>query len=331
MPATKTVEGSAQTTRSPAVWARGLEYAYASRPALQGVDLEVWPGEIFALLGPNGGGKSTLLGLLSTRLELQKGEACILGHDLRGPRSEVRRQLGVIFQRPALDPRLTVAENLRYHGRLYRMGGRALERRIRELLERFDLLDRAAERVERLSGGLARRVELAKGLLHRPRLLLMDEPSTGLDPAARRGFWRLLRELREGRKITVVISTHLAEEGEESDRVAIIDRGRVVCQGTPGELKGEIGSEVITVRTGNPNELARAIRERLGQPCEVVDGMVRMQRENGHEWLPRLVEAFPGQVEAVTVSRPTLEDVFFHRTGRLLERGLPDRGAGGDP
>jgi ABC-2 type transport system ATP-binding protein len=213
---------------SPAIRVQGVSHWYGQRQALNDVSFEIEPGEIFVFLGPNGGGKSTLFRLLSTLLPLAQGEATLLGFDLRRQIGEIRSRIGVVFQSPSVDRKLTVGENLLHQGHLYGIRGAELKRRSEILLERFKLTDRVRDRVETLSGGLRRRVELAKGLLHHPRLLLLDEPSTGLDPAARNDVWDYLRQLREQDGVTVVLTTHLLEEADKADRIAILDRGKLV-------------------------------------------------------------------------------------------------------
>jgi ABC-2 type transport system ATP-binding protein len=223
----------------------GLGHRYGDRQALRGVDLTVRRGEIFALLGPNGGGKTTLFRIVSTLILPGEGSAAVCGHDVVRAPEAVRRCLGVLFQSPSLDPHLTVTENLRHQGRLFGLRGAELEARIAAMLERVRLADRAKEIVARLSGGLRRRADLAKAMLHGPEVLLLDEPSTGLDPGARRDLRDYLRHVREREGTTVILTTHLMDEAQESDRLAILDRGSVVALGTPAELKGEIGGDVI--------------------------------------------------------------------------------------
>lgn len=287
----------------------GLTHRYGERLALDGVSFSVRPGEVFGLVGPNGGGKTTLFKILSTALAPTSGAARVAGVDIR--EAAVRRKLGVVFQSPSLDGKLTVGENLLHHGHLYGLSGSALQARIGEELERFKLADRRRDRVETLSGGLQRRVEIAKSLLHRPEVLLLDEPSTGLDPGARRDLWDALRSLKG---VTVLLTTHLLEEAERCDRLAILHKGKVVALGEPLALRAEIGGDVVTVRTRDPQALASGIREKLGEQPQVVEGGLRLSRERGHEFVVRLVESFPGLIDSATVAKPSLEDVFMSRT-----------------
>ncbi len=284
-------------------------------PALAGLTLQIEPGEIFVFLGPNGGGKTTLFRLLSTLLPVQRGEARILGFDLRRQTQEIRRRIGVVFQAPSLDKKLTVDENLMHQGHLYGLSGRALRARQDEMLGRLALADRRRDLVETLSGGLRRRVELAKGMLHHPRLLLLDEPSTGLDPGARSDLWDYLQQVRRDDGVTVVLTTHLLEEAEKADRIAILNQGSLVALDTPAALQATVGGDSITIQTERPEALARAISERFGCSANVVGGAVRLEQPEGHEWIARLVEAFGEQIQSLTLGKPTLEDVFIERTG----------------
>ena len=311
----------------PAVEVEDLRHLYGSRQALAGVSFRVSRGEIFGFLGPNGGGKTTLFKILSTLMPATGGTVRVLGRDLAREARAVRMRLGVVFQRPSLDPKLTVAENLRHHGHLYGLHGGALRNQAQGMLARLGLADRAADLVETLSGGLQRRTELAKGLLHQPDLLLLDEPSTGLDPGARRDFMAYLHQLRAEDGVTVLLTTHFIEEAERCDRVGILQRGRLVATGTPEELKGRIGGDVVVVRAKDPEGLRRKIRDRFGAEPALVEGTLRLERPRGHEFARELVEAFSGEVQGVTFGKPTLEDVFIHLTGH---RFWGDEAAGGE-
>jgi ABC-2 type transport system ATP-binding protein len=302
-----------------AVEVTGLTHAYGQRRALDAIDLRVDVGTLFAMLGPNGSGKSTLFRLLSTLVAPQQGTIRILGHDLSRERTAVRRQLGVVFQSPALDPKLTVSENLRHHGHLYGLGGRALATRIDTLLQRFGVADRAGSRVETLSGGLRRRVELAKSLLHEPRILILDEPSTGLDPLARRDLLRLLLEIRDRDGVTILLTTHLLDEADRCDRVAILDAGKLVADDTPAALEAKIGGDVITLAARDAAALAADIAARFDVHASVLNGSVRIEHRDARDLMGRILAAFASEIQAATLSRPTLEDVFIHCTGRLFD------------
>jgi ABC-2 type transport system ATP-binding protein len=299
----------------PAIEVRGLSHRYGERQALVGVDFAVAAGTIFGLLGPNGGGKTTLFRILSTLLPIQTGSAEVLGFDLVRQPNEIRRQIGVTFQSPSIDPKLTVAENLKHQGHLYGLSGSLLWERINLLTGKLGLEERLSERAETLSGGLKRRVEIAKGLLHRPQALFLDEPSTGLDPGARHDLWRYLQALKEEEGVTVLVTTHLMEEAERCDRLGILDHGRLVALDTPQALRATLGGEYVTVHCDSPEVLAERIRERFGVTPQKIGGALRIGKERGHEFVRDLVEAFPGDVETISLGKPTLEDVFIERTG----------------
>jgi len=308
-----------------------IEHAYGDRRALAGVDLEVAEGAFVAVLGPNGGGKTTLFRILATLLKPAAGRALVYGRDTVTEAAAVRACLGVVFQSPAVDRRLTVRENLWTHGRLHVMRGADLRASIPALLARMGLDDRGGDLAGTLSGGLLRRVEIAKALLHRPRLLLLDEPSTGLDPAARAALWDELRALRRRDGVTILFTTHLIEEAEACDRVAILSAGRVVADGAPRDLTAAIGGDVLVIVPREDAAGLRADIERvLGMPAVEVDGTVRVEAPQAHLLVPRVIEALPGQIRAVTLGGPTLLDVFVHRTGRAFDAGrAPDDAASG--
>jgi ABC-2 type transport system ATP-binding protein len=301
-----------------AVEVEDLRRSYGSREALAGLSFAVRRGELFALLGPNGGGKSTLFKILTTLLPPSAGTARVCGHDVRTAQREVRRHIGVVFQHPSVDGKLTIEENLRHQGHLYGLGGAGLKARIAELLDRFGLADRKDELVERLSGGLARRAELAKGLLPRPSVLLLDEPSTGLDPGARRDLLQYLRRLRDDDGMTVVLTTHYLEEAERCDRVGVIDRGRLVALDAPNTLTASVGGDVVVVQPSDVDALRAKVLQKFGLEGVRVDGTLRLEHARGHELVRDLVDAFPDDVHSITFGKPTLEDVFVRLTGRRL-------------
>ncbi len=305
----------------------GLLHDYGPRRALRGIDFSVAEGEIFGLLGPNGGGKTTLFRVLSTLLRPTGGRATVLGHDVLRQARQVRAGIGVVFQAPALDRKLTVRENLCTQGRLYGLAGPGLRSAADAMLRRVRLDDRANDLVETLSGGLVRRAEIAKGLLHRPRILLLDEPSTGLDPGARSDLWEHLRDLREKDSVTILLTTHLMEEAERCDRLAILSQGSIVAAGSPRDLKAEIGGDVIAIVSPDPGALRAEVERMFGGPVDVVDGTVRLERARGHDLIPRLVDAFPGRIDSLTIGRPTLLDVFIHKTGHRFWGGDEPGGA----
>jgi ABC-2 type transport system ATP-binding protein len=307
---------SATPSASPVISVQDIVHRYESRTALAGVSFDVRPAEIFGLLGPNGSGKTTLFRILSTLMKPTGGRAVIMGADAARDPSAVRRQIGVVFQAQSVDEKLTAYENLWHQGHLYGLHGSALKARITEILSRVGLADRAAEMVETFSGGMARRVELGKGLLHHPSVLLLDEPTTGLDPGARRDLWQYLRILRDEEQVSVLITTHLMEEAERCDRLAIFNEGKVVALGTPANLRSEIGGDVVLLEVnGDAEALAQRIQSRFSLPVQVLGGRLRIELEQGHRFVAAVVEAFPGEIQSVSVSKPTLEDVFIDRTG----------------
>src|SRR5579885_323920 len=317
MSSTSAADSLARNTQAhpPAIEARALSFRYGDRTALDEVSFSIARGEIFGFLGPNGGGKTTLFRVLSTLAQAHSGSASMLGYDLGADTAEVRRRLGVVFQHPSLDGKLTAAENLYHHGRLYGMRGRELRESAARSMERLGLSDRAGDLVETLSGGLRRRVELAKALLHRPELLLLDEPSTGLDPSARRDFSNYLAHLRDRDGVTVVLTTHYLEEAERCDRIAILDGGRLVAMAPPGELKSSVGGDVLVLHASAPDVLARKLMQRLKLKSQVVDGTLRIERPRAHEIVRDLVDGFGDEIESLSFGKPTLEDVFVHLTG----------------
>ncbi len=283
--------------------------------AVDDVSLSVARGEIFGLLGPNGSGKTTLFRVLSTLVPLQAGDVRIMGMSLTTHKRDIRKKLGIVFQSPSLDRNLTAAENLRHHGHLYGLRGKSLEDRIDESLRRFSLFDRRDERVDRFSGGMRRRVELAKGILHRPGLLILDEPSTGLDPIARIELWRALDELRTTDGVTILLTTHLMDEADQCTRLAILHRGRIVANDPPDALKALVGGDVISILARDRDAVRVRIRERLSVEMNELDGALRIERPRGHELVPQLIEAAPGLIESISVGKPTLQDVFVRLTG----------------
>src|SRR3974390_199664 len=291
-----------------------LRHQYGDRIALNGVSFDVRPAGIFGLRGPNGSGKTTTFRSLSTLMLPTGGHALIMGHDVAREPALVRRNIGVVFQAKSIDIKLSAEENLMLVGHIYGLRGAALKGRVGEMLGRVGLADRAKEKAETFSGGMQRRLELAKGLLHHPSVLLLDEPTTGLDPGARRDLWQYLQILRDEERVTVLVTTHLMEEAERCDRLAIYAEGNVVALGTPAELKSEIGGDVILLEANEPEALAQHIEHRFGLRAAVIDNKVRLEIEHGHRFVTEVVEAFPGEIEGVSVHKPSLEDVFTPRT-----------------
>ena len=309
------------TSHSNAIVARDLVKSYGDRRALDGISLEVRRGELFCLLGPNGGGKSTLFRILATLSLPDAGTADIGGHDVVTEAHAVRSRLGVVFQSPSLDGKLTILENLRCGGALYGLKGSELESRIAEAAKALNLTDRMGDIVETLSGGLQRRAEIAKCLLIRPEVLLLDEPSTGLDPGARIDLWAALESLRAEHGVTALCTTHLMEEAARADRVGIVSNGRLVALGTPSELTSAIGGDVISLgvaKLTGADHLAEKITAQTGIPATVVEGEVRLEHHEPYALAARIATAFPTEITSLRIARPTLEDVFIARTGHLF-------------
>lgn len=304
------------------VTAGNLTHAYGGTPALRGLSFQAPRGAAYGVLGPNGCGKSTLFRILATLLRPDGGAAMVDGLPLSGRTSAVRRKLGVVFQSSTLDGRLSVEENLVAHGHLYGMSGRALHARVGNLLDEFELAGRRADRASVLSGGLRRRVEIARALLHEPPVLLMDEASTGLDPAARRTLWNLLHRLRQERGLTVLFTTHLMDEAENASTLLLMSEGRALAEDTPAALKARVGGDVVVFQPA-PGLAAQALAGSLAAVFplnfQALDGEVRVETAAGHRFLAEAMEALPGQIHAAALHRPTLEDVFVHLAGRPLE------------
>jgi ABC-2 type transport system ATP-binding protein len=297
----------------------GLVRRFGDRVAVDGLTVEVGRGEAFGFLGPNGAGKTTTFHLLTGLIAADGGAIYLDGQPAAPTDPRVRRRLGVVFQEPSLDDQLTGLENLRLGAALYGLTGRAAETRIAELLELVELTDRAHEPTGRYSGGMRRRLEIARVLLHQPEILIMDEPSRGIDTATQRRIWAQLDELKQRRRLTILLTTHQPDEAEKCDRLAVLDHGRVIAEGTPEALRRRVGGDVITLETDGPDEVAAEVTREFAIATRVVDGRVVLETPRGHELIPRLVEALPpGRLSSVSMRRPTLGDVFVHLTGRGL-------------
>jgi ABC-2 type transport system ATP-binding protein len=309
----------AAPSAAPRLAVRGLARRFGARVALDGVSFDVSPGEVFGLLGPNGAGKTTAFRLLSGVLPADAGTIALDGRELSPASPAYRARLGVVFQEPSLDLKLTGRENLRLGAALYGLPRAVSEPRIAEALRVMDLGARADEAAAKYSGGMRRRIEIARVLLHDPELLLLDEPGRGVDPDALRRIWDELAARKAAHGTSLVVTTHQPEEAERCDRIALLDGGRVTATGTPDELRARVAGDVVRVRGERPEELCEAIRARLGVPGVVLDGDVVLEAPRGHEIVPRVVELFPpGRLASVATSRPTLADVFAKLTGKGL-------------
>jgi ABC-2 type transport system ATP-binding protein len=299
----------------PAVDIQGVTHRYDDHRALDNVTLQVAEGNLCGFLGPNGSGKTTLFRILATLMPPSEGAATLFGHDTVREPGAVRSRLGSVFQSYALDENLSVRENLRFQGALYGLSGSALRDRIDELLDRFDVLDRAEDTVKTLSGGLQRRVDLARGLLHQPDLLLLDEPTTGLDPMARRTFWDAIGKLRRAEGTTLLVATHLMEEAARCDQVAILAEGALVADGPPDELTAELGEETLWLESDDPPTLRDHIQTQFGVDARVIGPSVQIDHPDAPSLVASLYEALGDRIDSATVRRPTLEDVFMVHAG----------------
>ncbi|MEZ6120799.1 MAG: ATP-binding cassette domain-containing protein [Pirellulaceae bacterium] len=292
-----------------------LSHRYGERQALSNLNLTVPDGQIFAILGPNGGGKTTFFRLISTLMPIQSGRIQVANLDVSSQTHLVRQRIGVVFQSPSLDKKLTVAENLRHQAALYGIRGKLLRDREAELMRSLGITDRANERTEKLSGGLRRRVELAKGLLHHPQLLILDEPSTGLDPGVRADLWSYLGKLRNEAGVTILFTTHLLEEAERADRIAIFHQGCLVANDSPENLRASVGGDSIQIECAEPQQLGESIAAQFGLQPQVIDSTVRLEAPDGHRLVSELMQQFGKRIHAIRLGKPSLEDVFISKTG----------------
>lgn len=302
----------------PAVEVAGLRKEYGSLAAVDGVDLTVSPGETFGFLGPNGAGKSTTIKILCTLVAPTSGWARVAGHDVVTDRAEVRRHIGLVFQDTTLDAYLTAERNLRFHAELYGIPKESLEPRLRQVLEMVGLWERRDDKVQNFSGGMKRRLEIARGLMHSPRVLFLDEPTVGLDPQTRMSIWGYINELRERENITIFLTTHYMDEAENCDRIAIMDAGRIVALDTPEALKAAVGEDRVRISTADDAAAIAALAERFSIDAEVHDGLVTFGVADGERFVPRLFDELGVSIRSVETTRPSLDDVFLTYTGRTI-------------
>jgi ABC-2 type transport system ATP-binding protein len=297
---------------------RKLRKSFGEVEAVRGVSFEVAPGEVFGFLGPNGAGKTTTINMLCTLARPTGGQAFVAGHDVARERDAVRRNIGLVFQDPTLDGYLTAAQNLELHAELYGVEPRAVAPRMRQVLEMVGLWERRDAPVATFSGGMRRRLEIARGLLHAPRVLFLDEPTIGLDPQTRSSIWSYIRELQERERTTIFMTTHYMDEAEFCDRIAIMDRGEIVALDTPAELKARVGADRVQIQTGDDAAALEALRERFGIEGTISEGAVAFFVAEGEEFVPRLFAELGVPIRSVSVSRPTLDDVFMSYTGSTI-------------
>ena len=304
--------------KTSSIEVHNLVKRYGEIEAVRGIDLEVQQGEIFGFLGPNGAGKSTTIGILATLLKPTSGSASVAGLNVEEDPGGVRARIGLVFQDPSLDDQLTARENLEFHAYLYGLSSSIRRERIDEALAMVELTDRASSPVKTYSGGMKRRLEIARGVLHYPQVLFLDEPTLGLDPQTRARIWEYLHGLRRREAITIFMTTHYMDEAEFCDRIAIIDHGSIVALGTPDQLKAQVGGDIVTVTTDNNAVAAEEIRQMFELEPHVADGALRMEVEDGASFLPLLLRKLSIPVSTVSLSRPSLDTVFIKLTGRTI-------------
>ncbi|NKZ08482.1 ATP-binding cassette domain-containing protein [Actinomadura latina] len=302
----------------PAVEVDGLIKKFGDVEAVRGIEFTVRPGEIFGFLGPNGAGKSTTINMLCTLLRPTGGRALVAGHDVVAERDSVRRNIGLVFQDPTLDGYLSAEQNLRFHAELYGVPRSVTRARIQQVLEMVALWDRRGDLVQTFSGGMKRRLEIARGLLHSPRVLFLDEPTVGLDPQTRASIWEYIRQLQAAEEITIFMTTHYMDEAEFCERIAIMESGRIVALDTPEALKAGVGKDRIRIQTADDEAAIAALKERFGLEAVVSEGAVAFAVASGEEFVPRLFAELGVPIRSVNVARPSLDDVFMSFTGSTI-------------
>jgi ABC-2 type transport system ATP-binding protein len=312
------MDGSSVSGPEAAVEVHALVKRFKEVEAVKGIDLTVHAGETFGFLGPNGAGKSTTIKILCTLADATSGTARVAGHDVATERDAVRRSIGLVFQEPTLDSYLTADQNLVFHGELYGVDRHTAAGRRKEVLEMVGLWDRRDHLVQTFSGGMRRRLEIARGLLHSPRVLFLDEPTIGLDPQTRASIWQYIGELHKREEITVFVTTHYMDEAENCDRIAIIDQGRIVALDTPERLKAGVGKDRVQISTADDPAAVAALKEKFGLEARMVEGLVTIAVPEGAAFVPQLFDRLGIAIKSVTVQRPTLDDVFLNFTGTSL-------------
>ena len=305
-------------TDNSAIEVIDLYKRYGDLAAVQGISLIVAPGETFGFLGPNGAGKSTTIKMLCTLVEPTSGTAHVAGYDVVTERNEVRRRIGLVFQDTTLDDYLTAEENLRFHADLYGVPRVAVKIRLQQVMEMVGLWDRRKSEAKTFSGGMRRRLEIGRGLLHAPRVLFLDEPTVGLDPQTRNHIWNYIHELRKREDITIFLTTHYMDEAENCDRIAIIDNGQIVAVDTPEALKASIGKDRVEIQTDSNNGAIEALKDRFGLDATESEGAIAFHVDGGEQFVPLLFSEFSIPIRSVRVARPTLDDVFMNYTGRTI-------------
>jgi ABC-2 type transport system ATP-binding protein len=319
--ATTATNGS---TAAPAIRVQALDKRFGEVHAVRGVEFEVKTGEVFGFLGPNGAGKTTTINMLCTLAKPTSGEASVAGHDVVSERDDVRRNIGLVFQDPTLDGYLTAVQNLRLHAELYGVQSSLVKPRMEQVLKMVGLWDRRGSKVSTYSGGMKRRLEIARGLMHSPRVLFLDEPTIGLDPQTRRSIWTYIRELKQTEDITIFMTTHYMDEAEWCDRIAIMDHGQIVALDTPEALKAQVGKDRVSIQTEDDDAAIAALAERFQIEARISEGVVTFGVAAGEEFVPRLFAELGVPIRSVNVSRPTLDDVFMAHTGTTIRDAEED-------
>jgi len=297
---------------------RELKKSYNDIAAVKGVSFTIDRGEIFGFLGPNGAGKTTTISMLCTLLIPTGGRATVNGFDVVKNKLAVRKSIGLVFQDPSLDERLTALENLIFHAMIYGIGKADRDRRIPDVLELVELSGRQNDLVKTFSGGMKRRLEIARGLLHRPKVLFLDEPTLGLDPQTRYHIWEYVQQLKEDEGLTIFLTTHYMDEAENCDRIAIIDDGELIAMNTPEELKESIGGEVVLIVAEDNRKASLEIKDKFNIAVQEVNGELSLKVANGSHFMPELIKALETTVISISLRKPTLEDVFLDLTGRRI-------------
>ncbi len=318
--------GTIDTAEPVAISVRGLVKNYDEVQAVRGVEFEVATGEVFGFLGPNGAGKTTTISMLCTLVTPTAGSASVAGHDIVRERDDVRRNIGLVFQDPTLDGYLTAEQNLRLHAELYGVQSALVKPRMEQVMTMVGLWDRKDSVVGTFSGGMRRRLEIARGLMHSPRVLFLDEPTIGLDPQTRRSIWKYIAELKEREEITIFMTTHYMDEAEWCDRIAIMDHGEIVALDSPETLKAGVGTDRVTIHTDDDEATIAALAERFGIEARISEGAVTFGVQEGEQFVPRLFAELGIPIKAVNVSRPTLDDVFMSYTGSTIRDAEEDLG-----
>jgi ABC-2 type transport system ATP-binding protein len=307
-----------KSAESPAIEIAGLVKRYGDVEAVRGIDLTVHAGETFGFLGPNGAGKSTTINMLCTLIRPTDGHAMVAGHDVRRARDAVRRNIGLVFQDTTVDNYLTAERNLRLHAELYGVPRELLDGRLKQVLDMVGLWDRRAAKVGTFSGGMRRRLEIARGLLHSPRVLFLDEPTVGLDPQTRSSIWSYIRELKQAEDITIFLTTHYMDEAEYCDRIAIMDQGTIIALDTPSALKASVAKDRVSIGTDDNPAAIIALRDRFGLAATVVEGQVTISVDNGEQFVPKLFADLDLPIRSISLARPSLDDVFMSYTGTTI-------------